>query len=188
MNSCWPSLTKSPSRNAISVSCPVTCDRIEIAAYASTLPIAAMSTGTSLSSTVAVTTGAGPASPPRPLPPRPPGPAADVLLPHPLRAMHDARNKPTRTARVRTMRLQRPESPAAASAFRAAAISPRRGKGGKPDPTRQHRARPAHDKRAYSRLSRIIYRSGRHLMSLYVTLTYRRAVQGAAEADPETKN
>src|SRR5579872_2288713 len=43
-------------------------------AYASTLPIAAMSTGTSLSVAFAVTTGAEPA--PRPRPPRPP-PVAD---------------------------------------------------------------------------------------------------------------
>src|SRR2546425_12244885 len=53
-------------------------------AYASTLPIAARSTGTSFSVTFVVTTGAAPPSPPRPRPPRPPppGPAAAVLLPH----------------------------------------------------------------------------------------------------------
>src|SRR5438094_26560 len=43
--------------------------------------MAARSSGTSFSTTFAVTTGAGPPSPPRPRPPRPPlpGPAADVL-------------------------------------------------------------------------------------------------------------
>src|SRR6266550_4326245 len=53
-------------------------------AYASTLPIAARSTGTSFSVTFVVTTGAAPPSPPRPRPPRPPppGPAAAVLLSH----------------------------------------------------------------------------------------------------------
>ena len=52
-------------------------------ANASTLPMAARSTGTSFAVTLDVTTGAAPPSPPRPRPrpPPPPGPAAEVLLP-----------------------------------------------------------------------------------------------------------
>src|SRR4029077_18747646 len=47
---------------------------MEIVVYASTLPIAARSTGTSRSATFVVTTGTAPPPSPRPRPPRPPPP------------------------------------------------------------------------------------------------------------------
>src|SRR5215467_3424617 len=86
-NSCWPFLTKSPSAKETSWSCPVTCERTDIVVNASTLPIAARSTGTSRSVTFAVTTGTAPPSP-RPRPPRPPPPppvpAAEPEQPAPV--------------------------------------------------------------------------------------------------------
>src|SRR5262245_26888620 len=61
----------SPSWNITSVTTPVTCERTLTVSNASTLPIAATSTGTSRCCTVAVVTGTGPPSPPPPRPPRP---------------------------------------------------------------------------------------------------------------------
>src|SRR6185369_7182144 len=58
---------------------PVTCERTLTLSNASTLPIAATSTGTSRCWTVATVTGTGPPSPPpRPPRPRPPPPRSGV--------------------------------------------------------------------------------------------------------------
>ncbi len=74
VKSSWSFLTKSPSCTAIESIVPVICARTEIMVYASTLPMAAMSTGTSRATTLAVTTGTAPPSPPRPRPRPPPPP------------------------------------------------------------------------------------------------------------------
>src|SRR5664279_3766966 len=60
LKSTCPCLTRSPSRNDSCSSTPVTCGRLEITAKASTLPMAARSTGTSFDTALAVTTGAAP--------------------------------------------------------------------------------------------------------------------------------
>ena len=69
------------AERAIESSWPVICERTEIVVYASTLPMAAMSTGTSRSATLVVTTGTAPPSP-RPRPPRPPPPPERRLNPN----------------------------------------------------------------------------------------------------------
>src|SRR5262245_42079396 len=74
-----------------------------------------MSTGTSFSAALAVTTGAGPLSPPRPRPPRPPRPppppalgvSADVPLVHAPAARAAARHKEKIKNRFDTSQLQK---------------------------------------------------------------------------------
>ena len=90
-----PFFTMSPSWKATLVMVPVICDRRLMVVNASTLPMASMSTGTSLVETGPVTTG----TPPPPPPPRPPprafccGAAADVVSLHADEASVAARQK-----------------------------------------------------------------------------------------------
>src|SRR5580765_6465516 len=85
---------------------PVTCDRTEIMVYASTLPMAAMSTGTSRCTTLVVTTGTAPPSPPRPRPRPPPPPEVAAESEQAAVTASAPRLKRTMNERVCTDELQ----------------------------------------------------------------------------------